>query len=99
MILRGEKTVTWRLFDDKDLSIGDKVEFLNWETGELFAYTTITSCVQKTLGNLQPHDFNGHRTFSSPNEMYEHYATLYQRKVDESTPLKILTFELLHTPT
>ena len=25
-ILRGEKTSTWRLFDDKDLNIGEKIE-------------------------------------------------------------------------
>lgn len=28
LILKGEKDVTWRLFDDKDLTIGDQLELL-----------------------------------------------------------------------
>jgi len=32
LILSGEKTATWRLFDDKDLTKGDKVLFLDQET-------------------------------------------------------------------
>lgn len=31
-ILAGRKTVTWRLFDDKALEIGDKIQLLHWET-------------------------------------------------------------------
>ena len=33
-ILSGEKTSTWRLFDDKDLQVGDGLIFVNKDTGE-----------------------------------------------------------------
>ena len=35
-IMAGNKTSTWRLFDDKDLTVGDKLQFLSKETGICF---------------------------------------------------------------
>ena len=40
-ILVGRKTTTWRLFDDKDLSVGDPLELLDWESGKKFAEAEI----------------------------------------------------------
>ena len=37
LILKNEKTTTWRIFDDKDIQIDDIIEFLVWETKEQFA--------------------------------------------------------------
>jgi hypothetical protein len=37
LILSGEKTSTWRLFDDKDLQVGDELEFINKNTNTTFA--------------------------------------------------------------
>ena len=36
LVLAGEKDLTWRLFDDKDLVEGDKVDLINWNTKEKF---------------------------------------------------------------
>ena len=36
-VLDGSKTATWRLFDDKDLQIGDSVALVNKDTSETFA--------------------------------------------------------------
>lgn len=36
LIIEGKKTTTWRLFDDKNLQVGDVVELVNWETKEVF---------------------------------------------------------------
>ena len=33
-ILNGAKTSTWRLFDDKNLQVGDELKFINKETGD-----------------------------------------------------------------
>lgn len=35
-ILAGTKTSTWRLFDDKDLAVGNELQFVNKETGICF---------------------------------------------------------------
>jgi len=48
-ILSGEKTSTWRLFDDKDLSIGDEISFVNKESLEEFAKGKIIAVEEKKL--------------------------------------------------
>ena len=58
LIIRGEKTSTWRLFDDKDLSVGDNVELIDKveaekpETWQPFGLATITKIVEKRLGDI-----------------------------------------------
>lgn len=47
-ILAGNKTSTWRLFDDKDLKNGDKLIFINKDTGDQFGTATITSLKVKS---------------------------------------------------
>lgn len=93
-ILSGEKTSTWRLFDDKDLQIGDHLEFINRETGERFGKAVIRSVKIAKLGNLTDADWKGHERFASEDEMYATYRQYYGNKVDQNSELKILTFEL-----
>lgn len=91
-ILDGSKTSTWRLFDDKDLQIGDELEFINKDTGETFGTATITSLYVKTLGTLEDKDWEGHERFLSDEEMYETYRSYYGDKVNEDSEVKILSF-------
>lgn len=95
LIKRGEKTSTWRLFDDKDLSMGDEVSFFIWETKEEFACAKLTDVKETTLGELTDDDWEGHERFSSDQEMYDTYYTYYNRKVDKNSPVKIIKFVLL----
>jgi len=83
LILKGEKTTTWRLFDDKDISSGDEVSLMVWETKEEFAKAKIISVIEKPLGELDDDDWSGHERFSSDEEMYKTYEKYYGRKVDE----------------
>ncbi len=91
-ILKGDKTSTWRLFDEKDLIIGDKLTFVNKETGEIFGDAIITSLVIKNLGALNDADWIGHEKFST-EEMYKTYRKYYGDRVDENSEVKILNFE------
>ena len=95
LILKGEKTTTWRLFDDKNLSVGDMVSFVVWETGEEFAQAKIFFVKQSPLGILTDDDWDGHEKFSSDEEMYKTYENYYGRKIDENTLVKIIRFELV----
>lgn len=92
-ILSGEKTTTWRLFDDKDLQEGDELVFINKETSEEFGKAVITSAKQKTLGTLTADDWLGHENFASEEEMYAMYEKYYGENVDRTTEVKILTFD------
>lgn len=52
LVLSGDKTSTWRVFDDKNLEVGDELLFLNKETGEEFAKALITAVRVKCLGDI-----------------------------------------------
>ena len=95
LILKNEKTTTWRIFDDKDIKNGDIMKFLVWETKEEFAIAKIIEVSEKTFKDLDEEDIEGHEKFSSKEEMYETYSTYYNKKVDKNTVVKIIKFELI----
>jgi len=91
-ILDGSKTLTWRLFDDKELKIGDELEFINKDSGETFGTATISSLYSKALGTLEEKDWKGHERFISDEEMYRTYRSYYGDRVDKNSEVKILSF-------
>lgn len=93
-ILAGRKTVTWRLFDDKDLKAGDRVVLLYWGTKEKFADARITNIREKKLGEVEEKDFEGHEKFASQEEMLETYRKYYGERVDWDTMVKMINFKL-----
>lgn len=95
LILLGAKTSTWRLFDDKDLSVDDEVEFINSKTGDKFADVKIISVNEKTFADITEDDFETHETYSSKDEMLKTYRGYYGEKVNYDTKVKIIKFELL----
>jgi len=94
-ILAGRKTSTWRLFDDKDLQMGDQISLLDWETKETFATASISSLREKKLGEIAEADYDGHEKFASPTEMMTHYREYYGDRVTAETPVKIIGFKIL----
>ena len=94
-VLSGEKDSTWRLFDDKNLQVGDKLEFINASDGKEFANAEILSVIEKKLGEIQEDDFEGHEKFKSLEEMYETYKKYYGDEVNSKTSVKIIKFKLL----
>ncbi len=95
LILSGEKVSTWRLFDDKNLSVRDQLEFINKETGEKFGEAEITAIKEKPLGDVEDSDYNGHEKFESKEEMIESYRKYYGDEVSLETSIKIIDFKLL----
>jgi|SRR3989344_5590824 len=95
LILNGEKTTTWRLFDEKESKSGYLVELINSDTGNKFAKAEILKVWEKTLGTIDENDLAGHEKFESEQEMYETYKSLYGDGVDKNTVVKIIQFKLL----
>lgn len=93
LILAGEKTSTWRLFDDKNLSVGDNLEFMDSDTGNVFGTAVILSIKEKNLGDIQDADFDGHEKFSNKEAMLEAYRGYYGSAVDENTTVKMISFD------
>lgn len=95
LVLSGDKTSTWRLFDDKDLSVGDIVDLINWNTKEIFGKAELKQVKEKKMRDLTDEDFDGHERFESDEEMYKHYNIYYGGKVNPDTVVKIIKFDLL----
>ena len=93
LMLSGEKTTTWRLWDDKDLQIGDQVECLVSETMEPFGSFVITEVIEKPLKNLEESDFAGHEKYDDLEKLYKDYTNYYQRQVNGDTMLKVVRFK------
>jgi len=96
-ILSGTKTSTWRLFDDKNLTVGDELGFINKETGERIGRAVITRLKVTTLGELTDEDWLGHERYASEEEMYETYRRYYGDKVTLESELKIIDFNFQST--
>lgn len=95
LILEGKKTATWRFFDDKNLSVGDRLELVNKETGTPFAEAEITSIKEKPLGDVAEADFDGHETYSNREEMLTTYRSYYGETVNWDTVVKMIGFKLI----
>ncbi len=95
LILSGEKTSTWRLFDEKDLQVGDTVAFIDRSTGQRFATAKLVLVSKKTLGHVNKEDYEGHEKFVTKQEMLKTYQSYYSDQVvDENTEVKIIQFDL-----
>ena len=94
LVLSGEKNSTWRLFDDKDLRVGDGLALVNKDTRERFAEATIISMREKKLGELQDTDWEGHERYESEEKMYEAYRGYYGDRVTPDSVVKIIKFKL-----
>ncbi|OGF62296.1 hypothetical protein A2662_00985 [Candidatus Giovannonibacteria bacterium RIFCSPHIGHO2_01_FULL_45_33] len=92
MILKGEKTSSLRLFDDKDLKAGDELELVNWDTKKTFGKAKITEIIEKKLGEVEEKDLIGHEPLEGgPVENLKKY---YGEKVGPETTGKIVRFKL-----
>lgn len=94
LILNGEKTTTWRLFDDKDLKQEDELSLLVWETKEEFAKAKIVEVREVAFKDLTDEDWDGHEKFENSEEMYKTYSSYYNTEVNQNTLVKIIKFEL-----
>lgn len=95
LVLSGQKTLTWRLFDDKNLTEGEEVEFVDQFSRVFFANAKLVKVWERPMGKLLPEDKDGHEKFSSDEEMYKTYSGYYQREVGPETIVKIIRFKLL----
>ena len=95
MVLDGRKTATWRIFDDKDLQVGDVLELVEFETGEVFARAEIENIKEKKMSEVENEDFDGHEKYPSKEEMLKTYQGYYGDRVNWDTVVKMIDFKLV----
>ncbi len=98
LILSGEKTATWRMFDEKNLTVGDELSFVDRSTGKRFEQARITKTREKLFDLITEADFKGHERYASREEMLATYRSYYGDQVKENTLVLIVDFELWHIP-
>ena len=94
LILKGEKTTTWRLFDDKDLKVGELLDLQVKETEDDFAKAEIIDIKEKKLRDITEKDYVGHETYQSKEKMLKTYKGYYGDRVNWNTVVKIIKFKL-----
>lgn len=95
LVLSGEKTVTWRLWDDKDIQEGDELSLIKRPEMTEFGKAVVISVYEKEMRDISDKDFDGHEKFASKEEMYKTYSKYYEREVNGSTIVKIVRFRLV----
>lgn len=92
LIISGDKTATWRFFDDKDLQVGDTLSFVNSVTMQSIGTAVITKIITKTLATLTEPDWLGHERFVSEDAMYATYRSYYGDNITSHTTVKLNWF-------
>lgn len=93
-ILSGKKTETWRFFDDKDISVGDQVIFIDSDLQEEFATVSVLEVIEKKLSDVSEEEMSG-PGFKSLNDMVSNFSKFYGDKINQNSLVKIIKFKLL----
>jgi ribonuclease HI len=98
LVLEGKKTSTWRLFDDKELSVNDRVQLIDKakpdepQTWKTIGIATIESVIEKRLKDIDDSEIRADRDFASREEMFPTLRKYYGQDITENMPVKIIHF-------
>lgn len=81
-MLRGEMTETWRIDDDKDLSVDDEVECIEKKSGKAFGRAVIKEVLIKKYGDIAKEDAQAFKVLQ----------TYYGDGIDPNVHIKKLRF-------
>lgn len=99
LILAGKKTSTWRIKDDKDISLDDQVNIIDKvkpdfaSSWQVIGTAKVTAVVVKHLGDINADDMTTHEGYASQEEMIKEFRKYYGDDVDATTPVKIIDFK------
>lgn len=105
-VLAGEKRSTWRVNDEKDLSVNDDIELIDkvdpsdMGTWKVIGHAKIDQVVEKRMSALTDDDRAGYERYESEEAMYAAYRAYYGPSIGPDTPIKLVnfTFEQFETP-
>lgn len=99
-VLSGNKRSTWRLFDDKDISVGDEVELIDrvdpHDRGTWYpiGIAHVSSVIEKRLSAVSDADSAGqYESYESQDDMLATFRRYYGPGVTLETPVKIIHFD------
>ena len=98
-MLAGKKTATWRLYDDKDLSVNDRLRIIDkvkpgdTHSWQVIGDAQVNEVVEKKLSDVTDKDMAGHEVYKSKDEMLGVYRQRYGERVSLDDPVKIVYFK------
>lgn len=104
LVRQGNLRSTWRLFDDKDLTVNDEVELIDKvkpnqpQTWQVLGAARVKRVVQKRLGEISDDDFQAGALPGQPDtpeDRLEVCRRYYGENVTLQTPVKMIDFEML----
>ena len=99
LILDGKKNSTWRINDEKNISVDDaigiidKVDPRDQSTWQVIGEGRVNSVIQKRLNDIQNHDLGPGEEFDSRTDMIKTFQNYYGPDVNENTTVKIINFD------
>lgn len=97
----GTKTSTWRMFDDKNLSVNDEIEIIDKvdpqapESWEKVGNAVIDTIIEKRLKDITEADTEGHQKYETKEHMLKDFQQYYGPQVTMNTPVKMIHFSML----
>ncbi len=105
LIRQGKKTVTWRVNDEKNISIDDeviiidKVDKQDVNSWRIIGTARISEILAKHLGEIEEDELGGHEEYASKEEMVNTFQQYYGPDINEHTAVKIIHFHFTpHEP-
>jgi ribonuclease HI len=96
-VLNGTKKSTWRVKDDKDLSVDDEIEFIDKvdhnrpDTWRVIGRARVNEVNAKRLSDITDDELEDHN-YGSREQMLNDFRRYYGDDVGEHTPVKIIHF-------
>lgn len=100
-IIEGEKTSTFRFFDDKNIRVGDvvgivdKVQKDNPASWLVVGDATIEQVIEKRLCDVAGDDWMGHEPYANVQEFIDTHTQYYKQPITPETPIKIIRFSFV----
>jgi ribonuclease HI len=97
-VLKGDKTSTWRINDDKDISVNDDIELIDKvdplqpSTWRVIGLAHVNEVIAKRLADITESDFENSHEYMSTEDLVHSYRRYYGEGVNERTPVKIIKF-------
>lgn len=106
-ILNGEKRSTWRMYDDKNIQVGDELELIDQvklsdkNSWQIIGVATVNRVVEVRLKDAARENAGLHEAYDSDEAMLNTFRGYYGPDVTLDTPVKVLEFDFtpLQKPT
>lgn len=99
LVLSGEKTATWRLYDTDNITVNDPVVIIDKagsdepQTWKPIGTGRVTKIIEKRMGDIHDEDYEGHEPHGSPEARLAFYRAIYGDRVTWDTPVKMIHFD------